>query len=100
MGRLGGDVSPTPPCLQLARLARRFLASHAANYISGRDVEKLYRKPGWLWLIMPMMILWLCRVWLLASRGELNEDPVAFALTDPASLAIGSGVVMLALLAI
>jgi len=53
-----------------------------AIYISGADVVKLYRQPRLLWLIVPFMILWLNRVWLLASRGELDEDPVAFALTD------------------
>ena len=41
---------------------------------------------------MPLMILWLCRVWLLASRGELHEDPVVFALTDRMSLLIGVAV--------
>ncbi len=46
------------------------------------------------------MILWLCRVWLLASRGELNEDPLVFALTDRASLLIGIAVAVIALLAI
>jgi 4-hydroxybenzoate polyprenyltransferase len=64
-----------------------------ANYISGVDVIKLYHHSHYLWLIVPCMILWLCRVWLLASRGELNEDPVAFALTDAASLIIGAIVV-------
>ena len=38
---------------------------------------------------MPLLILWIFRVWLLASRGELDEDPVIFALTDPMSLLIG-----------
>lgn len=60
-----------------------------ANYISGSDVIALYRNPTLLWLIVPLMILWLCRVWLLASRGELDEDPVVFALTDHMSLLIG-----------
>jgi 4-hydroxybenzoate polyprenyltransferase len=60
-----------------------------ANYISGQDVIVLYRNPTLLWLIMPLMILWLCRVWLLASRGKLHEDPVVFALTDRMSLMIG-----------
>ena len=46
------------------------------------------------------MILWLSRVWLLASRGELNEDPLVFALTDRMSLAIGAVVTAIALLAI
>lgn len=71
-----------------------------AIYISGGDVVKLYRKPVLLWLIMPLMILWLCRVWLLASRGELQEDPVVFALTDRMSLFIGAAVAVVALLAI
>ncbi len=71
-----------------------------AIYISGLDVIKLYRKPTLLWLIMPLMILWLCRVWLLASRGELHEDPVVFALTDRMSLLIGVAVGVIAVLAI
>jgi 4-hydroxybenzoate polyprenyltransferase len=71
-----------------------------ANYISGGDVVKLYHQPGRLWLIMPLMILWLCRVWLLASRGELDEDPVAFALTDRMSQLIGLAVLGVAWLAL
>jgi hypothetical protein len=69
-------------------------------YISGNEVTALYRKPTLLWLMMPLMILWLCRVWLLASRGKLNEDPVVFALTDAMSLLIGACVLAVVLLAI
>lgn len=71
-----------------------------ANYISSQDVMKFYHHPRYLWLIVPFMILWLCRVWLLATRGELNEDPVAFALTDRASLAMGAVVAAIVVTAI
>ena len=71
-----------------------------ANYISSQDVMRLYSHARYLWLIVPFMILWTCRVWLLASRGELNEDPVAFALTDLASLLMGVCVLVIVLLAI
>ncbi len=71
-----------------------------ANYISGHDVTVLYSQPDYLWLIVPLMILWLCRVWLLASRGELNEDPVIFAITDRMSLLIGALVAVIAVAAI
>jgi 4-hydroxybenzoate polyprenyltransferase len=71
-----------------------------AIYISGPDVVKLYRQPRLLWLIVPLMILWLNRVWLLASRGDLDEDPVAFALTDRMSQLIGVAVAAIALLAL
>lgn len=70
-----------------------------AIYISGPDVANLYHRPRLLWLIMPLLILWLCRLWLLASRGELEEDPLIFALTDRASLAIGAAVAVIAVLA-
>jgi len=71
-----------------------------AIYISGSDVATLYHKPQFLWLIMPMMLFWLCRVLLLASRGDLDEDPLVFALTDRMSLLIGAAVAAAALLAI
>jgi len=71
-----------------------------ANYISSQDVTRLYSHATYLWLIVPFMILWTCRVWLLASRGELNEDPVAFALTDLASLLMGVCVLVIVLLSI
>lgn len=71
-----------------------------AIYISGSDVTVLYRHPQRLWLIVPLMILWLCRVWLLASRGNLNEDPLVFALTDRMSLLIGAAVGIIAWLSV
>jgi 4-hydroxybenzoate polyprenyltransferase len=70
-----------------------------ALYINGPDIEKLYRHPTRMWLILPLMILWILRVWLLASRGELDEDPVIFAVTDGMSLLIGAAIAVIALLA-
>jgi 4-hydroxybenzoate polyprenyltransferase/phosphoserine phosphatase len=59
----------------------------------------LYHHPIRLWLIAPLMIYWLSRVWLLASRGELDEDPVIFAVTDRVSLLTGLAVAAIAALA-
>lgn len=58
-------------------------------YITNPDVSRLYRHPDRLWLLTPVLIWWLCRVWMRASRGEMHEDPVVFALTDRASLMAG-----------
>ncbi len=71
-----------------------------ALYINIQEVITLYRRPAVLWLIMPLMILWLCRVWLLASRGNLNEDPLVFALTDRMSLLIGAASAAIVVMAI
>ena len=70
-----------------------------ALYINGNDVTGLYRHPTRMWLMTPLMILWLSRVWLLASRGELDEDPVIFAVTDRMSLLIGAAIALIAVLA-
>jgi 4-hydroxybenzoate polyprenyltransferase len=68
-------------------------------YIGRPDVTQLYRHAMRLWLIVPLLIYWLNRVWLLASRGELDDDPVVFAMRDPMSLAVGAAVAAIALLA-
>ncbi len=69
-------------------------------YIGAHEITALYRHANRLWLVTPLMILWLSRVWLLASRGELNEDPVIFALTDRMSLLIGLAVAAIAVFAV
>jgi hypothetical protein len=53
-----------------------------------------------LWLIVPLLLYWLNRVWLLASRGELNEDPVIFAIRDWVSLCVGAAVLLVAVFAL
>jgi 4-hydroxybenzoate polyprenyltransferase len=58
-------------------------------YISRPDVEALYKHAGRLWLVVPLMLFWLYRVWLLGSRGEMDDDPVIFALRDRVSLLVG-----------
>ena len=69
-------------------------------YIGQPEVLGLYHHHERMWLMTPLMILWLCRIWLLASRGELDEDPVVFALTDKMSLLMGVGAVLIALASI
>ena len=71
-----------------------------AIYISGHDVTRLYHSPNRLWAVVPLMLLWLNRVWLLAARGELDEDPVVFAMTDRLSICIGIAVLAIVLLAV
>jgi len=66
-----------------------------ALYISSRDVLVLYHRPYILWMVCPVMLYWLTRLWFLTNRNRVLDDPVLFALTDRASIA--SGVVVLGL---
>lgn len=65
-------------------------------YINNSAVRELYHHPQRLWLLTPMLIWWLSRVWLRASRGQMDEDPVVFALTDRASLLAGLVIFLIA----
>lgn len=46
--------------------------------------------PYWLWVVPAVLGVWLPRVWLLAARGEMHDDPVVFAVRDKTSLCLGS----------
>jgi 4-hydroxybenzoate polyprenyltransferase len=69
-------------------------------YIARPDVTELYSHAGRLWLMVPLLLYWLTRIWLLASRGELDDDPVIFAIRDKMSLLVGAGVLLVAVLAL
>ena len=58
-------------------------------YINSDAVAPLYRHPMRLWLLAPILIYWISRVWLKAARGHLDEDPLVFAIKDRVSLALG-----------
>lgn len=62
-----------------------------ALYVDSAKSAALYRQPHWLWLLLPLLGYWLLRVWSLARRGRMHDDPVVFALTDLRSLAVLAG---------
>ena len=70
------------------------------QYISGLNKEPLYSHTTRLWLLLPVLLLWISRLWLLASRGELDEDPVVYAITDKRSLLLGVLVILIVLSAL
>jgi len=61
-----------------------------ALYINGETAKDLYTRPEMLWLLCPMLLYWMSRVWLLAARGRMLEDPVLFAVSDRVSYAIAA----------
>jgi 4-hydroxybenzoate polyprenyltransferase len=50
----------------------------------------VYRTPALLWFLVPVLLYWISRVWFLANRGQMQDDPVKFALTDRRSWACGA----------
>ena len=53
-----------------------------ALYIDSQDVTSMYQNQRLMWLLCPLMMYWIGRIWLVASRGELTQDPVIYATKD------------------
>lgn len=60
-----------------------------ALYMNSDQMRSLYGESRLLWLVCPIVLYWITRLWLLANRGLLDEDPVVFTLRDRTSLALG-----------
>lgn len=72
-----------------------------ALYIDSPEVSRHYNQPWLLWPLCPMTLYLTIRIWVLASRGEMKEDPVQFLMLDWRSqlvIAAGAVLVMLATL--
>jgi 4-hydroxybenzoate polyprenyltransferase len=60
-----------------------------ALYLNSPQAVSLYQTPDLLYLICVFLLYWISRVWLKAALGEMDEDPVLFALKDKSSYFLG-----------
>jgi len=60
------------------------------EYINSPLITEYYSNPILIWLLFPLMSYWLGRLWILANRGEVNEDPLMFAIKDKVSLLVAA----------
>jgi 4-hydroxybenzoate polyprenyltransferase len=61
--------------------------------------QAAYKYPGALWGIMPVLLVWILRLWHLSVHGRMSEDPVIFALKDRFSLSLGVVIAVIMLIA-
>jgi 4-hydroxybenzoate polyprenyltransferase/phosphoserine phosphatase len=54
----------------------------------------IYNNPAALWGMMPILLLFVLRIWHLAAHGKMHEDPVVFALRDRFSLGLGGAMIV------
>jgi len=70
-----------------------------ALYIDSSAVREHYRHPEVIWLICPLVLYWVNKLWLNSQRKQINDDPVIWALKNRVSRAIAMLSVLLLLLA-
>ncbi|MEP0546461.1 MAG: UbiA family prenyltransferase [Rhodothermales bacterium] len=84
-GYRGDDL----PVLRTAGLASGYLSVLVlVLYVSSPEVTMLYERPTLLWLVGALLLYWMTRVWLLAERGRVDDDPILFAAKDRTSYAV------------
>jgi hypothetical protein len=60
-----------------------------ALYLQGETVAILYSRPEFIWITVPLILLWINWLWVKAERGQLQVDPLDFALRDKVSIFLG-----------
>jgi 4-hydroxybenzoate polyprenyltransferase len=95
-GYVAGDV-PVLTGLGLGCAAASALVY--VMYATGEEATRYYRHPVVLLAGLPVLLYWISRLWLLTSRRVMDEDPVVFALLDPASYATLAALLVIVFLA-
>jgi 4-hydroxybenzoate polyprenyltransferase/phosphoserine phosphatase len=76
--------------MEIMGMASGFLAVLVlVLYIQHDKVKVLYPNSKALWFLCPLFLYWVGRLWIMAGRGEMQEDPVSFTIRDRKSLVIG-----------
>ena len=78
------------PILQSLGCASGYLSVLVLGlYIDSPEIEALYRHPKIIWALCLLLLFWISRVWMVAQRGAMHDDPVVFALKDRVSIGVG-----------
>jgi 4-hydroxybenzoate polyprenyltransferase/phosphoserine phosphatase len=92
----GYSVGDLPIIAQLGVASGYISTLVMALYIDSSDVAAIYHQQRVMWLLCPLLMYWIGRIWLIASRGELHQDPVVFATRDGTSyIVFGCGLLIL-----
>ncbi len=69
-------------------------------FVNSSNAFQNYRSPETLWLIVPLILLWQCRLWLATVRGNMRDDPIVYALRDGVTWLVFTAVLLAASLGI
>jgi hypothetical protein len=56
-----------------------------ALYISSGTAQLLYERYQLIWVLCPLLFYWISYLWLIAHRGQMQDDPLVFAISDRTS---------------
>ena len=81
-----GYISNEKPILQTMGIASSFASCIVmALYVDTESALLNYDSPVFLWFVIPVLLIWQLRLWLLSFRKSMHDDPLVFAMRDKTS---------------
>ena len=71
-----------------------------ALYLNDTQSISQYTYPEILWLVCPLLLYWIGRMWIKTFRDEMHDDPIVFSIKDKGSLLCISCILTIMLTAI
>ena len=71
--------------IQTMGLASSFMSALVLALYIDTNPASLYAEPRMLWLMVPAILFWQCRLWLSTSRGYMSDDTIVYAARDKVS---------------
>jgi len=78
----GYGPGDTPVVLALGAASGLVATLVTALYIDSQTAQINYAHPQALWSLVGLMTLGLGRIWLIAGRGQMHDDPIIFVARD------------------
>ncbi|HWB49569.1 MAG TPA: UbiA family prenyltransferase [Stellaceae bacterium] len=84
-----GYLASDAHILELMGVAASFVTSLVlALYVQSEIMPANDHRPTLAWGIVPLILFWQCRLWLVTARGEMHHDPILYAARDWVSWAV------------
>ena len=84
-----GYMASDAHILELMGVAASFVTSLVlALYVQSEIMPPGDHRPTLAWGIVPAILFWQCRLWLVTMRGGMHHDPIIFAARDWVSWAV------------
>jgi len=71
-----------------------------ALYLNDTQSISQYTYPEILWLVCPLLLYWIGRMWIKTFRDEMHDDPIVFTIKDKGSLFCIASVLVIIITAI
>ena len=75
-------VAHLPFIIRIGLLSAYLSVAVFGFYIQSFNVQILYSYPQLLWLVCPVLLVWLRRIWNIYLKGKVSMDPVPYVFLD------------------